>query len=349
MYSYLVRCLLNLIDLVLLRTGFSQTELAKKLNVSKAQISKWKSGESVPEERNDELYEIAGLDDQYNFSWFYVADDAETIESWINLIQGINRYSEYPSTEFATDPDFLAYKPLFQLMNLGCQIPKEPLSPTEYHSLEAEDKLTPFYKLLGLYIYELGLMETWLDNHLVWPYSINDAIEIPPQIDDEIALVEEARYLLALRCMDEALLTNAGISVSVLKDLIGREEREVSFRISKICDYITSNRLEIKHDLYAYATLNGVELFDDTGEYAPTNLGDIWNHASYFESHLREQCDEIQNMLRDMNLKLDLLLQHSKIEIPELFELLNFRKFPPKKSQATEIYKYKSINKNNNG
>lgn len=333
---------MNLIDLVVMKTGISQTELAKKLQVSKAQISKWKTGESVPEERKRELYEIAAIESGYVYEWFYVADDAQTIDKWINLIQAINRYAEYPSTEFAEDPTYLAYEPLLQLMKLGCIIPKEPLSLAEYNRMEAASKLPPFYKLLGPYIFELGLMENWLDIHLVWPYSLNSVFELPPEIDDEIARVEEARYLLALRRMDETLLTDAGISVSALKDLIRSKETEVSFRISKICDFIVSHKLELKHDLYAYATLNGAELLDHDYEYSRKRQGDIWNHASYFESHLRTQYEKIQNMISETNLKLDLLLQHSKVQIPVYFETLNLKHFPPSKSPVTEIDKFKT-------
>src|SRR5690606_15278374 len=105
-----------------MKTGISQTELAKKLQVSKAQISKWKTGESVPEERKRELYEIAAIESGYVYEWFYVADDAKTRDKWIILIQAITRYAEYPSTEFAEDPTYLAYEPLLQLMKLGCII-----------------------------------------------------------------------------------------------------------------------------------------------------------------------------------------------------------------------------------
>ena len=49
----------NIIDYIIKNKGLRQKDIAENLNVSKAQVSKWKSGEHIPHERREELLSIA--------------------------------------------------------------------------------------------------------------------------------------------------------------------------------------------------------------------------------------------------------------------------------------------------
>ena len=53
----------SLIELALSAQGCTQRELALRLGVSPAQISKWKNGEHISFAMSDKVSELAGLDD----------------------------------------------------------------------------------------------------------------------------------------------------------------------------------------------------------------------------------------------------------------------------------------------
>lgn len=52
---------MNIIDYITRNKGLKQKDIADRLNVSKAQVSKWKSGEYISYSKQEELNKLAGL------------------------------------------------------------------------------------------------------------------------------------------------------------------------------------------------------------------------------------------------------------------------------------------------
>ena len=54
---------MNIIDHILKKKGIAQKELAKLLEVSPSQISKWKQGEKVSTAQEEKLFKLGGVID----------------------------------------------------------------------------------------------------------------------------------------------------------------------------------------------------------------------------------------------------------------------------------------------
>jgi transcriptional regulator with XRE-family HTH domain len=87
----------GLIEVALKYTGWKQNELAKRLKVSETQITKWKQGESMPSEREQQIRKLANISTIHT-QWADSAGSAESLEKWRNfmmyLAQEAERYAE---------------------------------------------------------------------------------------------------------------------------------------------------------------------------------------------------------------------------------------------------------------
>src|SRR5258708_15876336 len=76
----------NLIEYVLKHTNLNQADLARKLKVSRAQISKWKAGDYISLNRQSELLKLAGLFDTVCVEWAMFAQSKENAEAWYSYV-----------------------------------------------------------------------------------------------------------------------------------------------------------------------------------------------------------------------------------------------------------------------
>ena len=78
----------SLIELAVSAQGCTQRELALRLGVSPAQISKWKNGEHISFAMTDKLSELACLDD-LDPDFDFLAGSKEEAKKWVKLIRAI--------------------------------------------------------------------------------------------------------------------------------------------------------------------------------------------------------------------------------------------------------------------
>ena len=123
----------SLIHLVLAEQGCTQQELAKKIGVSPAQISKWKKGEYISTEMRDKLCEMAGIGEMHP-ELVAIAGSKEDAKKWIALIRHLadiatsaaeTGYHTPPLEEDVDDDDCLLFQnTLHVLQEMGVQIPR---------------------------------------------------------------------------------------------------------------------------------------------------------------------------------------------------------------------------------
>ena len=136
----------SLIKLALSAQGCSQKELALRLGVSPAQISKWKKGEYISFEMSDKLGELAGLDD-LDPDFVLLAGSKEDAKKWVQLIRDLadlaecsaeTGYNTAPLVEDLDDDNCLLFWNTFHvLQELGVNIP-QPF-PKELEACIADD------------------------------------------------------------------------------------------------------------------------------------------------------------------------------------------------------------------
>ena len=94
---------INIINYLIKEKGLKQFEIAEKLNVKDAQISKWKLGVNIPKDREVELMKLAGIywerDDGSSplLSWAVKVRNQENENSWYEFfktcLEKVDRYS----------------------------------------------------------------------------------------------------------------------------------------------------------------------------------------------------------------------------------------------------------------
>ena len=136
----------SLVELALVAQSCTQKELALRLGVSPAQISKWKKGEHISFEMSDKLCKLAGLDD-LDPDVVLLAGSKEDAKKWLQLIRYLadlaedsaeTGYNTAPLVEELDDDNcFLFWNTFHVLQEMGINIP-QPF-PKELEACLADD------------------------------------------------------------------------------------------------------------------------------------------------------------------------------------------------------------------
>jgi transcriptional regulator with XRE-family HTH domain len=150
----------NIIDYIIKNTALKQKDIAEKLNVSRAQVSRWKTGESIPFNRQEELNQLAGLFGD-NEEWAILIGSEERSKEWIDYVVELNDYAEYgPCEELVDNPEVSVPHLFLTLSKIGIKIPDEIPCVTDS---EDDTKLDDFTLLLINIIYNLTIMSRWIN------------------------------------------------------------------------------------------------------------------------------------------------------------------------------------------
>jgi transcriptional regulator with XRE-family HTH domain len=100
MKQYYAKENVSLIEVALKYTGWKQNELAKRLKVSETQITRWKQGERMPSDREQQIRKVAKVSTIHT-DWADSAGSAESLEKWRNFIMYLAREAQ----RYAEDND----------------------------------------------------------------------------------------------------------------------------------------------------------------------------------------------------------------------------------------------------
>lgn len=320
---------MNIVEYVSKKTGMNQTKIAEKLGVTRSQVSKWKSGDDIPHEREEAMKKWVGIPSLLSMEWFNLSDKVEDIESWIELLRHINEYKSVSSDLIRDEAEYASYYIFKTLQDVGCQVPESPLTLEEFDQLEEQSQLPPFFRLLDLYVSELCIMEKWLLLNLKYPYEWNDDLDEKLDISIDVSWIEDSRFGLALRPISEDLWSACGVDLNDVRIAIREDFITASKRIKSVCQALENHKVPIKSDLYEFIRSNGEELLDEDDIYDSPFGGTVWDHASITEKQLLEKLYETQEMIAETNIKMNSLLSKLGVEFAPDFERLHFKHFPP--------------------
>lgn len=202
----------SLIRLVLQQAGSSQKELAAKLNVSSAQISKWKAGEYISFDMEQKLKTLAGIGDR-NPDVVWWVGGIEQADKWARLF----RYLADCAVDVAEcsykspledDAENLMRNVFYALREAGAVIPKTFPKDIDFdYAIDVEDNNESEELFLNLYeknaysslIYEI--LQAYAQHYDFYIAYIRNGIAIDAPMDscfDEIDQIESCMVDLAL-------------------------------------------------------------------------------------------------------------------------------------------------------
>ena len=121
-----------LVTLALEKLGCNQTELARRLDVTRAQITKWKGGEGISTDNEVKIRNLIGLSKNDDPELVQITGGVEQARKWERLIEYLaNQAEENSETGYYTHHlqmelgvSFLTWNILKTMISAGVEIPK---------------------------------------------------------------------------------------------------------------------------------------------------------------------------------------------------------------------------------
>ena len=280
----------NLIEYILVKKGYKQVDLAKMLGVSRAQISKWKSGESIPYSRQEDLMKIAGLSG-HNPEWAMFVENDINEQAWFEYIRALfeNDFIDYKMPRTISDQDEI-YVPeiILQLLKLGFNMPKHPpLDDLDAEDDEASD-LTYFMSDI---LESFAMMSEWCDSYLPMHDNDND------EIFDLCLQIYSCLASLSIGYVEKELLTTLRVDFDVVKRCGYDAKLEIQQFIKEIYKIMYRDNIPVVTDYFTLINkspydLDDYILFDNVaaGETLEDNL-------PYFERTLLRKAQYTNDLL----------------------------------------------------
>jgi transcriptional regulator with XRE-family HTH domain len=304
----------NLIDYIVKHTDLNQADLARKLKVSRAQVSKWKAGDHLPLERKSELLKLAGLFDTMYVDWAIFAKSEENAEAWYSYVLEILEDVEWVYSlkeSFQETPDLYVAKLITGLCDLGAKI--EQQSPATPWIDKENDELTPLASALLSVLEVWGQLYVWIDETLEFE-DLTDDVE-----EELLDLVDDLRWLtfqLALGHAEEETLTAIGVDRGKLKTVTDKSRQEIRWRLHDICRIRTKLGLPITEDYFQLLYLPSVDLAEQSW-YRPADLNVdgqgvseelIKSYLPYGQRLILTELEHCETALRFLDKKLDRII-----------------------------------------
>jgi len=252
----------NLIDYVLREKELKQKDLAQMLGVSAAQISKWKSGEDIPSNRELEIMRILGEDDltfASDLQWRQLTGSAEKAQAWVDYMGKMNDElgDVYPSDAFREEPEFYTQAWLTELVDLGLTLPNEvPNIEDPDPDNEEYYEYTAFDQLISDYLEAAAGIGNWCEHFLP---SYEDDSDVCMHAHDAFHIGTS----LAIKHVDDELLKANGFDLQKVAEFIKETEKAARHRIDEMCSDMNRAGIPLKHNYYAFIHQSPWWLDDD--------------------------------------------------------------------------------------
>src|SRR4051812_5195733 len=243
----------NLIDHILNHTDLSQADLARKLKVSRAQVSKWKAGDYLSSERTSELLTLAGLFDTVCVEWAIFAKSAENAQAWYSYVLEILEDVEWGDSLkdfFREMPDIYAGHLITDLCDLGAKI-DQPAPATRWVDEDVYEQ-TPLASVLFSILETWGQLKDWIDNMLDCDDMTSEA---ECELFDITSDLEWLAFDLSLKHVERTQLTAIGVDEAKLDALVTTSREKVKSYLHDICDIRTKHGLPIAENYFQFLYL----------------------------------------------------------------------------------------------
>ncbi len=288
---------MNLIDHIVQNSGVKQTDIANRLGVSRAQVSKWKAGEQIPTARLKELCELAGLfgDDP---QWALLVGTEERGSSWIEFFKYLNEIAENgPCWELDEMPEFMTPIMMKGFQELGANVPSAPpvKDADGYYDFESFDgELAAFSELVSDFIASYAPYVHWHNKYLS---------DLSDDYFDECSEIENAYFDIALSWTIPAIAKAAGIAQSALENVSRKAQIDLKESVAKLCRALARDGRVPTYD-YFVVTRFGPNQLDDILSGLVSNEDSIEEFLPIGEQLILAELRNTNRFLRDVAEKL---------------------------------------------
>lgn len=302
---------LNLVEYITNKGAYSQADLARELNVSRAQITKWKAGECLPHDRQAQLMKLAGLFDTVSEEWAMFAETQENAEAWYTYFRALVEDLEWGVSlcDLSSDtPEIYFWHILEELLDLGAEI--SSVAPETRWEGEDEYNLTPLASCLTAIFETWGQLYDWMDVTLEFD-DLDDTVTY-----ELFEVVEDLRWIasgIAIEDVEQELLTAIGCDPAKIQSHVEQSRKKAATRLAEICNIRIKHGLPITDDYFQLLTVPAIELAESPW-FRPIphsrHTGQaITSYLPYGERQLLAHQECQARMLQQIDAKLDRLLE----------------------------------------
>ncbi len=291
---------INIIEYITSNTKHSQADIAKKLGVSRSQVTKWKAGDRITESRRAELNELAGLfgDDT---EWALITKTKANARAWAAYLVEMNRTSGAQTTYLTDDPELHAPSFLCSMSAGGIPLPDSP--PPKKSILDEKHGLHAFNNVVSQYIEMYGCMQDWWTNSLANPTAtrgFTNALDLAYEI-------EGAAIPFALTYVEEDALKKAGTDMSKLSAHLTEVKKKLTDSIGSLCQTLITEKASFSIDPFDLLTMHPDEMRDEAW-VSDADSPSIMDYLPYGERKILEEIRELSWVMSELDAKVNKLL-----------------------------------------
>ncbi|WDP91098.1 MAG: helix-turn-helix transcriptional regulator [Desulfobacter sp.] len=289
---------LNIIEYIIKTKGLKQKDLADMLKVSRAQISKWKSGEHIPPRRKDELMVLADLFTE-NPEWAVFVKNKKDSDAWINYVTLLNEQYDgnTKSVDIESHPEEFVPKIILFLSNIGIAVPQKKPSTKK---IKEGGSLTNFELLLLDYIKIYEVLTGWCATYMS---SLHDAVA---DIEDDIY-----NYMInyALCFTNSDVLGVNGADLSSVQSHNEMTKINLYKKIEYMCSIMRDENISFRTDYFNLLNLSIAQLKGE--EEAPLCQGhdDLELFLPYQDKLILRKIQRMELTINDLHNKIDFLTE----------------------------------------
>ncbi len=294
----------NLIEYLLKEKGIKQKQIAEDLGVSAAQVSKWKKGEPIPYEREEQLKLKYDIYSDY-VSFLDLTKTKGNAEQWISYISYLNELTECESSDFISDdPDIFIPAFIDTLLRAGFILEKCPpdISGLRTDEEQLENYEEPIYESVILEILnDIGMLEYW-----VGLYVMNDAYE-HDELLGSASWIEDLIPEVAIMAESESLDSEI-LDKHIYQTFQIDKSKEVNRYIDQYCRGRLKINLQLEVDYYELIDRDPFWLYEEYTMFKPYRGNRMDQYLSYGEDRILEAVKPLTELLIELHYKVDTLL-----------------------------------------
>lgn len=236
----------NIIQYILDTTTLKQKDIAAKVGVSTTQVSKWKKGEYISSDKEEELNKLAGVID-FDLEWTKIVKTKENANKWIDYVHGVNEEDSELEGRVELDSEIIQSL-LTVISESGIELPPSPPIEEYINDNNIEDDFERYdysniHCLIAQYLESYYCINLWIDQFINF-YDNDEILECSLEI-----YYTSMRY--ALKHIDEQVLLDNQYNIETYQCFIRDAKLDLSELVEKFCSILVNNGIALITDFYS--------------------------------------------------------------------------------------------------
>ena len=287
----------NTIEYAVKQTGLSEKDLATNLGVESEQLTKWRSGHSIPVTVLKKL-KIICFPNPGTFCCEDFIGSSDWTSAWQDYLTQLHD-DGFSCEVFKDDKELCISKIMNLFLELEIKIPFDSF-PDEKKYLSEEYEFTSFDILVRRYFESLSFLSQWCCSHLPLDEELMDYyFEINDLIID-----------FAISHVNNDILSSNGLSKTAFKNYTSKTRRELIHSIALMCDEMKKLNLPFTVDYFDLVN-DSLYDFDDKSLFNSLSLDakpSIVQYFSYQDRRIFESVNYTNRAVDDLVFRFNSLM-----------------------------------------